>query len=40
MTVIFIYHEIQIYGAGAALSNLELYHKKHGIPTAMLFYMT
>lgn len=37
MTVIFIYHEIQIYGAGAALSNLELYHKKHGIPTAMLF---
>ena len=28
MTVIFIYHEIQNYGAGTALSNLENFHKK------------
>jgi glycosyltransferase involved in cell wall biosynthesis len=37
MTVIFIYHEHQNYGAGAALNNLESYHRKQGIPTALLY---
>ena len=37
MTVIFIYHEKQNYGAGQALINLEQHHKKHNIPTVMLY---
>ena len=37
MTVIFIYHEKQNYGAGQALIQLEQYHKKNNIPTVMLY---
>lgn len=37
MTVIFIYHELPHYGAGAALINLETYHRTQGINTALLY---
>jgi glycosyltransferase involved in cell wall biosynthesis len=37
MTVIFIYHELPHYGAGVALTNLEAYHRSHGIQTALLY---
>jgi glycosyltransferase involved in cell wall biosynthesis len=37
MTVIFVYHEKQYYGAGNALLSLEQFHKKHNIPTVMLY---
>jgi glycosyltransferase involved in cell wall biosynthesis len=37
MTVIFVYHEIQNYGAGAALHSLERYHRLQGIPTALVY---
>jgi len=37
MTVIFVYHEPQNYGAGAALHNLEAYHRSKGISTALLY---
>lgn len=37
MTVIFIYHEHQNYGAGAALHVLEKYHRSQGIATALIY---
>ena len=37
MTVIFVYHEKQNYGAGNALLSLEQFHKKHNIQTAMIY---
>jgi hypothetical protein len=37
MTVIFIYHELPHYGAGAALINLETHHRTQGIKTALLY---
>jgi hypothetical protein len=37
MTVIFVYHEPQNYGASAALLNLEQFHREKGISTALLY---
>jgi len=37
MTVIFVYHEPQNYGASAALLNLEKFHRDNGVSTALLY---
>ena len=37
MTIIFVYHEKQNYGSGAALLILEWYHQSQGIPTERLY---
>jgi len=37
MTVIFVYHEKQHYGAGTALISLQEFHKKQNIHTAMIY---